>query len=281
VTDIRNFPLAGKSAIICGASKGIGKETAKRFVHLGGSSLLVARTLSTLDETAQEVRAESRLEGQIVESAACDATDEGTLKLLFDDHVQKRGVPDYLLNLVGGAYPQYLERLELEHFRQAMELNYFGQLIPTYTMLPYFLEAQRGHIAFASSMMGYFGIIGYAAYAPAKFATIGFAEVLRHELKPYGIKISVLFPPDTDTPGFENENRSKPPETAMLSQGAGLMSSSKVAEIFVEGLIKENYFILKGEASLAWRIHRFFPWLMRMITDSQYVSARKKLGKVS
>ena len=56
-------------------------------------------------------------------------------------------------------------------------------------------------------MMGYFGIMGYTAYAPTKFAIVGLTDALRNELKPYNISFSVLYPPDTDTPGFEVENR--------------------------------------------------------------------------
>ena len=58
---------------------------------------------------------------------------------------------------------------------------------PTLVVLPHLVEAGRRHIAFVSSMMGYFGIIGYSAYAPSKFALVGLAEVLRHELRPSGV----------------------------------------------------------------------------------------------
>lgn len=273
--------FSGKTAIICGGSKGIGFETARHFIRRGGSALLIARSAAELASSSQEISAERQVEGQFVETAPCDTTEAQRLKPILDGFVEERGVPDYLINMVGGAYPQYVDQLEIDHYRDAMEKNYFGQLVPAHLMLPHFMRTTRGHIAFASSMMGYFGIVGYAGYAPAKFALVGLAEVLRHELKPYGIKISVLFPPDTDTPGFEIENRSKPPETAMLSEGAGLMSAAEVSRFFLDGLIEEKYFIMKGEAGLAWRIHRFFPWLMRWITDRQYTDARKKLGKVS
>ena len=114
-----------------------------------------------------------------------------------------------------------------------MEVNYYGQLVPILILLPYFMEARRGHIANVSSMMGYFGIIGYAAYAPTKFALVGLTEVLRHELKPYNISCSVLYPPDTDTPGFKKENETKPPECAELSAGVKMLSAHEVAEVFV------------------------------------------------
>ncbi len=128
-------------------------------------------------------------------------------------------------------------------------------------------------------MAGYFGIMGYTAYAPTKFAIVGLTEALRHELKPYHIDLSVLYPPDTDTPGFERENQTKPPECAMLSQGAGLLKPEQVARVFVKGLLQKRFAILPGEAGLIWRAFRFFPWLVRWVVDNQYKNARKKLGK--
>ena len=121
--------------------------------------------------------------------------------------------------------------------------------------------------------------MGYAAYAPTKFALVGLTEVLRHELKPYNINFSVLYPPDTDTPGFEIENRTKPEECALMSESVKTLSAEKVAEIFVAGLIRKKYAILPGEAGLVWRLNRHFPWLVRWITDRDYRQARRKLGK--
>jgi short-subunit dehydrogenase len=103
---------------------------------------------------------------------------------------------------------------------------------------------------------------------------------MRHELKPFHIDVSVLFPPDTDTPGFEIENRSKPPECVMISQGAKVLPPTKVAAVFVEGLLNKKFFILPGDANSTWRLFRHFPWLVRAVIDRQYYTARKKLGKI-
>jgi len=183
------------------------------------------------------------------------------------------------VNLVGSAYPKYVQKTSLADYRDSMETNYYGQLVPTLLLLPTFIDAGSGHIAFVSSMLGFMGIMGYAAYTPTKHALVGLAEVLRQELKPHGIQISILFPPDTDTPGFEVENRSKPEETALLSSNVKVMTAQAVAEAFVEGLLRRSYFILPGEAGLVWRVNRLFPWLVRWIGDRQYRQARVKLGK--
>ncbi len=271
-------PFSGKTTIICGGSKGIGKETAKEIVRLGGSVSIVARDQNILKEAAKEIEENKITESQFVETISCDATEMDALKPHFEDFIQKHGVPDFLINAVGFAYPKYVQDYSLDDFKNNMDINYYGQLVPTMILLPHFIEAKQGHISFVSSMMGFMGIIGYASYAPTKYALVGLAEVLRHELKSSNINFSILFPPDTDTPGFEIENQTKPPETAILSESAKLYSPEKVAKIYIKGILKKKFFILVGEGGLIWRLFRFFPGLVRMIIDGDLSKARKKLG---
>ena len=272
-------PFEDRIAILSGASKGIGKETAKEFAALGASVCLIARHKKPLQDVAAEIEDLMLGDEQFVESIECDTTDNEKLSLELTEFIDRRRVPDYLVNLVGFAYPKYAEELKYEDYRQAMEVNYFGQLNPILIMLPHFIAARRGHIANVSSAMGLTGIVGYAAYAPSKFAIVGLTEVLRHELKPYGIRLSILFPPDTDTPGFEFENRTKPRETAKLSEAGKLMSPTAVGQAFVAGIRRNQYFILPGEVTTIWRVNRLFPWFVRWLTDRQYRQIRTELGK--
>lgn len=276
---IQRQPLKNKISIICGGSKGIGKETAKQIVRLGGSVFVIARNAEPLESAVSEMNDLVRDDSQFIESITCDTTNMEQLRPLLTRFVDRHGVPDYLINTVGYAYPQYVQELTLDDYRKCMEVNYFGQLIPILILLPHFIAARKGHIANVSSMMGFFGIMGYAAYAPTKFAVVGMTESLRHELKPYNINFSVLYPPDTDTPGFEVENQTKPKECAMMSENVKVLKAQEVAEIFVDGLIGKKYAILPGEAGMVWRLNRYFPNLVRWISDREYRQVRRKLGK--
>ena len=274
-----NLPFTGKTAIICGGSKGIGKETAKLFVQMGGSCLVIARNEEILNQARVEIEAKITGDGQFVQSAACDTTDAEKLAPILEDFLDQHGLPDYLLNVVGYAHPEYAHKLSLDDYRSNMNANYYGQLVPTLILLPHFVEAKKGHIAFVTSVGGIMSLIGYAAYSPSKYALVGLAESLRHELKPYNINISILFPVDTDTPGFERENTTKPPETSMISDTAKLVSPDKVAEKFIAGLRKKKYEIIFGEGRLIWIIMRYAPNLLRAYLDMQLRQVRKKLGK--
>lgn len=265
--------------VICGGSKGIGRATARRIVQLGGNVCIIARTPGPLQEARQELEAARVDDGQWVESIAADTTDMEALRPPLEDVIARRGVPDYLLNAVGYAYPQYFEKLSLADFRRNMEVNYFGQLVPSLIVLPHMMQARKGHVAFVSSVLGYMGLIGYATYTPTKYAVFGLAESLRHELKPYNIHFSVLFPPDTDTPGFAIENQTKPPETAILSETTKLLTPEQVAEAFIAGLRRRKFEILPGEAGWIRLVTRLAPGLVRRFIDRDLQKARRKLGK--
>ncbi len=274
------LPLEHKTAIVCGASAGIGKETARYMARLGANVCIIARNPDKLEQAASEIRAVMPRGNRFVETIACDTSDFIRLKPLLTEFIQRRGTPDYLINNVGYSHPQYAHLLSFDDYKKNMDVNYLGQLAPTLILLPYFMSEKKGHIAFVSSMMGYFGIMGFAAYAPSKFALAGLAEVLRHELKPYQIRISVIYPPDTDTPGLKAENLTKPLECKMLSENVRLMRPEKVAEIFVNGILKNKFFILPGGAGVVWRMYRHFPRLVHWILDLHFRRARKKCGKI-
>lgn len=276
---IKKQPFSGKTAIVCGASKGIGKATAKEIVMLGGSVSIVARGLEALEAAKSEVEALRVSDSQFVETISCDTTDINALEPHFESFIEKHGIPDYLINVVGYALPQYFHKLTFDDFKREMEVNYFGQLVPTMILVPHYMEAKKGHIAFVSSVLGFLSGIGYASHAPTKYATLGLAESLRHELKPYNIDISVIHPADVDTPGFVEENKTKPQETALLSEDIKLTSAEKVAEEFVIGILKRKYIILYGGAKLYSLVVRFIPGIYRTYYDYELGQIRKKMGK--
>jgi 3-dehydrosphinganine reductase len=276
---MRKQPFKGKSAIVCGGSKGIGKATAKLFVQLGGNVCIVARTFETLQNAAEEIKALKSEESQFVEVISCDTSNLEQVNPLFNNFIKKFGIPDYLFSYVGISYPQYTNNFEFKDLKFHMETNYYGQLIPIITLLPHFLDRKSGHYINMSSIAGFIGLMGYAAYTPTKFAVAGLSEVLRHEYKPYNIKVSVVYPPDTDTFGLHEEAKTRPEELNIISERAGLMQPEEVAEKILTNVLKGKFYILPGSAKFMWRMMRLFPKLVHWVSDGDLKKARKKLGK--
>ncbi len=276
---IAKQPFKGKFAIIPGGSKGMGKATAKLFIQLGGSICIIARGMDALNKTQEECYKLKSEESQFVEIISCDTTDMDKLKPLITNVINKHKVPDYLFNFIGYAYAQYLEQLTLEDFKRNMDINYYGQLVPTLIVLPYFLESKQGYITFTSSVMGFMAIMGFTTYCPSKYALFGLAEVLRHELLPYNIKVSILFPVDTDTPGFAEENRIKPQECKIISDSGTLMTAEEVANKFIPSILEGSFEILPGEAAIQIKDMRENPDDMRGVLDRLYKRARRKTGR--
>jgi len=276
---IKKQPFDGRIVIVSGGSTGMGKATAKNIVQLGGSVCIIARNAENLKKAVKEIESLKTNNKQFVEMISCDTTEMEQLKLLLIEFIEKYRVPDYLFNFVGYALPDYIENYKLEDFQKQIDGNYYGQLIPTLIMLPYFMKDKKGYITFVSSAVCYYPLIGYAAYAPAKYAILGLTEILRNELKPYNINISILFPSDTDTPSFERENKTKPKECLIMSERSKIYSPEEIADAFVKGILKKKYAILPGVSKLAWRMFRHFPKLIHWITDRDLKKARKKLGK--
>lgn len=267
----------GKTAVISGGSKGIGKAAAIEFVKQGGSVCIIARNKKDLETASGEMRSARINDSQAVTALTCDSTDMKKLRPLLENFIKKNGVPDFLMNFVGYAKPGYVQDYSLEDFRRNMDTNYYGQLVPILVILPHFMKRRSGHIVTCSSVLGYLGMVGYATYSPSKFAICGLTESLRSELGPLGIRFSILYPPDTDTPGFENENKSKPAEVMIISEGGGLLNAEQVAQKLMRGIKKNRFYIHPGQSRLLWSIARHFPNLAHTIMDGEFKKARKKL----
>src|SRR5271157_2119888 len=127
--NLRN-QFQGKTAVITGGSKGIGKAAAKEFVRYGGSVCIIARKKPDLIKAVNEI-SNLRIEnGQRIDAIACDATNMKLLNNQLSHYIKKNGVPDYLMNFVGYSYPNYVQDLKFEDFKKNMETNYYGQLAP-------------------------------------------------------------------------------------------------------------------------------------------------------
>nr|WP_299491669.1 SDR family oxidoreductase [Acaryochloris sp. IP29b_bin.137] len=242
--------------MITGGSSGIGKATACLLASQRANLSLIARTPSQLDIAVQEITASQIQPDQQAVALAADVADREALTQAIQTATAQLGPPDILITAAGIARPGYFQEIPLEVFEQTMAVNYFGTLYAIKAVLPLMEERQRGHIVLISSGAGLVGLFGYTPYSPSKFALRGLAESLRGELKGTGIGLSIVYPPDTDTPQLEAENKTKPPETKNITASAEMWQPEDVAQEIVKGIKHQKFVVAPGlEMGLLAKLH--------------------------
>jgi 3-dehydrosphinganine reductase len=242
--------------IITGGSSGIGKAIGLQLVQQGANLSIVARDRSKLATAQAELQAACASAEQQIFTLSADVADRVQAEGAMAAAIAHQGTPDWLITCAGIARPGYFRDLPLEVFEQTMAVNYFGSLYCIKAVLPAMLQRQQGQIVLVSSGAGLIGIYGYSPYCPSKFALRGLAESLRGELKPEGIGVSIAYPPDTDTPQWAEENKTKPPETQQITATAGVWSAADVARAIVRGAQTQRFAITPGtEMGVLNRFH--------------------------
>lgn len=258
----------GKNVMITGGSSGIGKATGKLLASGGANVFILARNQEGLNQALQEIKAEGDSHNQQHGAFSADVTNYQDVEDAIAAVVEIGGAPDVLINCAGVTYPGYFERLPLSTFRTQMDVNYFGTLNTVKAVVPHMMAQKSGHIVNISSVAGLFGGFGYSAYGASKFAVCGLTESLRAELKPHKITVSLVFPPDTDTPQLREEKKVRPREIdlisgtgkpedlrgpsefiaywlakTVLSDNGDPLSADQVARAIVRGIQKRQYLI--------------------------------------
>ena len=236
----------GKRALVTGGSSGIGLALAHQLAAKGAAVTILARNVSKLENAAIEI-SQGRHEGAPeCQWLSVDVTNMQSVREALQAWLAANGAPHYLFNSAGVAHPGYAEELDLEIFHWMMDVNYYGLVHVTQTLLPAMIEGAEGHIVNISSMAGVLGVYGYTAYGASKFAVRGSSDALRAEMKPKGLKVSIVYPPDVETPQLAYENQFKPPETKALAADENPMSADRAAEVILKGVARGRYLIIPG-----------------------------------
>ncbi len=265
----------GKTVLITGGSSGIGFALANALVQMDAIIILLARDYGNL-KIAKSSILEKHPKAK-VKIVAADVTDEDSCATLYEKFLRNHETPEILINCAGVARPGYVEELPLNVYRWTMDIDYHGTVNLIKFLLPGMLERGSGHIINVSSIAGVIGTFGYTAYCGAKFAVKGFSDALRSELKPKGIRVSVLYPPDTDTPQLAWENQYKPKETRAISGASKPISPDWVAQYTLREAARGKYAIVPGfDAKIMYFAGTSLGNLIYPIMDLLVRSASKK-----
>jgi 3-dehydrosphinganine reductase len=266
------FNFKNKNIIITGGSSGIGLALVKELVNLEANIWMIARDEEKILAAIQNINDQN----QKINYFLADVQNFSDIKILADKLSQKNIRIDGLINSAGVTHPEEFESIQMDKIRWLMDVNYFGTVNCIMAVLP--LMTSGSFIVNISSMAGVIGLYGYSAYGASKFAVRGFTDVLRSELKPKNIHVSIVFPPDTDTPQLEYENKFKPEITKIISGSATtVLSAEKVAHEIVTGIKNKNYMIIPGtESKVLYHLNNLLGPLTYKIMDLMVSRAMKQ-----
>ncbi|MFH1136166.1 MAG: SDR family oxidoreductase [Pseudomonadota bacterium] len=269
---MKNFD--NKNVYLVGGSSGIGLCVGQAAARRGANVIIFARGRERLEKARREIAAAAGTAQRKYECRVLDASDIRNVREVMAEAVQAFGPPDVLVNCAGRALPHYFEDITHEQFDETMKINLYSAWNTISVLLPD-LKRTRGCVVNVSSIAGFIGVFGYTDYSASKFAVIGFSESLRAELRKHGVQVAVLCPPDTDTPAFELENRTKPEETKAISGNVKVMRPEQVADALFKGLEKNKFLIIPGlDGRLTNLAKRFVPGLV----DRIMAKAAAKVG---
>lgn len=235
-----------KNVLITGGSSGIGLALAEKLVAEGANVWILARREKLLDEAVAQLEKGKASPTQKIGKIQADVSNFSELKAAIEKVFTDKLAPDLLINCAGLVHPGEFLEIEPDDFASDINVDYLGTVYTTKVMAPLMVKNKSGHIVNISSLAGVVPIYGYSAYAPAKYAVRAFSEILKTELTPYNIHVSVVYPPDTDTPQLEYDNAHKPNVTKEITQGGGLLSASAVADCIIKGIKKDKFAIVPG-----------------------------------
>ena len=273
--NMKNFN--GKLALITGGSSGIGLSLACELFSEGMSVAILARGQQRLEEAVGLIEKSRVHQAQKIAAVAADVANAAEIQQVLADLKESFGLPDLLINCAGVVKPGYAELLPLEDFRWMMDIDYHGTVIVVQTLLPDFIARGSGHIVNISSLAGVIGMFGYTAYSGAKFAVKGYSDALRSEMKPRGITVTSIYPPDTDTPQFAWESQYKPFETALIAGSDKPLPVKEVAKAIVQGIKKDKNTIVPGfEAKVLFFLATHLGGAVYPVMDMLVRDAKKK-----
>ncbi len=244
--------LSGKTALVTGASSGLGVDFARQLADMGCDLILVARRVEKLEALKGEIEAAYAVR---VDLFPQDLTDPQAVETLFEN-VKKAGLSvDVLINNAGyGVYGRFLET-DWQDEKNMLALDVVALTHLTKVFAREMVTRGKGYILQVSSLTAYQPTPTYSAYAAAKTYVLSFSEALNFELKGTGVSCTALSPGVTATEFFEVTG-----QKSSLYQRVMLMKSEDVARIGLKAMLKRRASVVPGVVNwLSAFLVRFVP----------------------
>jgi short-subunit dehydrogenase len=253
--------IAGKTALITGASSGVGAATARAMAQAGAQVLLLARREAELQRVVQEIRAA----GGQARMYPVDLADVEAIEAVAQRITEDVGTPDILVNNAGSGRWKFLEDTTPEEAWQMMELPYFAAFNVTRAFLPAIKQRGSGHIVNVSSVGSRFVWPGATAYLAARWAVRGFTEALRADLYGTGIGVTLFESGVIESEYWQHNpgSRERVPKIARMIPN---LTPEQVGRAIVRGVRRnQRLIVIPFMMKIIYLQHFFFPWVVQWL----------------
>lgn len=230
---------------ITGGTSGLGKGLAERYLKAGHQVSLFSRT-------------EHDAKASLIEKTNCnpeqlhwfhlDVSDCATVVDAFSQAANIQA-PDIIIHSAGIANAIAFKDESTQSFSNMLDVNLNGTQYVAKTGLPYL--SKDGQLILVSSMAGLVTCYGYSAYSATKAGIVRLADIMRLEYKSQGIDISVVCPPEVDTPLVVEEKKNRPAHTATMKYLAGELTTDEACDSIFKGINKKKFLIIPGKQAKA------------------------------
>lgn len=213
--------LTGKTALVTGGSTGIGLASATRFAAEGARVFITGRRQRELDAAAERI-------GPSATGLRGDIANLEDLEVIYTRIAEEGGKLDILFANAGGGMLATIAALSTESFDTTFDVNVRGTVFTVQKLVP--LMPKGSSIVVTGSSSTYRGFPGFGVYSATKAALRQFARVWAAELAPQGIRVNVIVPGPTDTPGLRGAASDEASAQALLDQMAAMTPLGRVAD---------------------------------------------------
>jgi len=185
------FDLSGRTALVTGGSKGIGKAIALAFARAGAEIFICSRTEGPLQAAAEEIR---QAAGVRVEYTVADMAVRADVELVAQTALERLGKVDILVNNAGWNVPQAIDEIRDEDWNYCLELNLTNVMALTRALVPQMKSRRWGRVIHISSIMALGSTPKRNVYSATKAALIGMARASALDLGSFGITVNCIAP---------------------------------------------------------------------------------------
>lgn len=265
-----------KTLFVSGGMSGLGRALAGEYLQRGADVAIFDLVIK--NDVLEDLAKLRRSGTQKLVAYQASVTDYQALASAVEQAVEAIGTAELAINCAGIQRAQPFEELSREDFELVVQVNMFGSRNFAAALLPAMHSGAR--LALVSSMAGFAANYSYAAYCGSKFGVIGLGRVLRLECKPRGIDVSLICPPEVDTPMVVEEMKNMHPASRRLKDIGGSLSLDQAMRGILAGLDAGRGVIIPGvKAKLTYFCNRYLPdFIMNALVD---FIVRSELAKMA